>query len=111
MELLMPRLCDAKANIWMITLVTKQDLWWNQRTSVKDHYMKGEYNQFIEQIIHQRGRQNFVHEYLSTSLVISNFVTAQNELLKPTVAGYDQNIQFANLQQLNETIDNFVEKE
>jgi len=109
-ERLTPRLCDAKADIWMITLVTKQDLWWDQRESVKQHYMEGEYNQFIEQIKHQRGSQNFAHEYLSASLVMSNMVTPQNEVLASTVAGYDQNIQFANLQKLNEMIDTFVEK-
>jgi hypothetical protein len=27
----------------MITIVSKQDLWWNQRNQVKDHYSNGEY--------------------------------------------------------------------
>jgi len=54
-ERLTPRLCDAKAKIWMITLVTKQDMWWDQRDRVKRHYTDGKYNDFIEHISSQRG--------------------------------------------------------
>jgi energy-coupling factor transporter ATP-binding protein EcfA2 len=104
---LTPRLLDAKQRIWMITLVTKQDLWWNERSKVEDFYTKGQYNEFIERILHERGAQNFSHEYLSTSLVINNLVTGAGELLAPTTEGYDQNIQYAHLEKLLETVTNF----
>jgi hypothetical protein len=101
---------DAKKKIWMITLVTKQDLWWKDRNEVRRHYMEGPYNEQIKEIANKRGQQNFAHEYLSASLVISNLGTGAGELLAPTTGGYDQNIQFANLRQLFDAVLNFVEK-
>lgn len=91
----------------MITLVTKQDLWWNERNKVKDHYMNGEYNSTIEKVMGRRGRNNFAHEYVSASLVLSNFSTSSGELLAPNTAGYDQNIQLENLLNLFKTVDRF----
>ncbi len=59
--------------------------------------MAGKYNSYIEEIARKRGERNFAHEYLSTSLTISNLGTGAEELLAPTAEGYDQNIQNANL--------------
>jgi len=101
---LTPRLIDAKKRIWMITLVNKQDLWWHKRVKVKEHYLTGAYNDHIEQIAQARGRHNFVHEYRSAALVISNFTTSFAELLAPTVSGYDQSIQYTHLHRLLDTI-------
>ncbi len=103
-----PRLLDAPGKLWMITLVAKQDLWWNERVKVQQHYAGGEYNKLVEQIKHERGTQHFVHEYLSASLVINNLTTSKGELLAPTTGGYDQNIQYAHLQQLLEHVNNFA---
>lgn len=109
-EKLVPRICDAKSNIWMITLVTKQDLWWNDRKTVEQHYMQGEYDKHIKEIQSVRGAQHFAHEYLSASLVMNNLTTSQNEVLAATTSGYDQNLQLANWQKFNSAIDGFVEK-
>src|SRR5205085_734665 len=84
MKDLTPRLIDAQKNIWMITLVTKQDLWWDRRRQVQQHYTQGEYNSYIKQITLKRGANNFTHEYLSASLLISNFRTGGGELLAST---------------------------
>ncbi|MDX6692982.1 MAG: hypothetical protein QOF02_585 [Blastocatellia bacterium] len=109
-EDLTPRLLDAPGKIWMITLVTKQDLWWNERLKVQQYYAEGEYNNFIERIKHERGAQHFSHEYLSASLVINNLTTDAGELLAPTTGGYDQNIQYVHLQQLLENVNSFARK-
>ncbi len=100
----------AEKKIWMITLVTKQDLWWDRRTEVRDYYERGEYQEQIEGIANARGSQNFRHEYVSASLVISNFRTGQGELLAPTVGGYDEIIQADNQANLLRTITTFAHR-
>lgn len=105
---LTPRLTDAKKKIWMITLVMKQDLWWDNRQQVLQHYTQGQYNDYIKQITLKRGENNFAHEYLSASLLISNFRTDGGELLASTTAGYDENIRVANLLKLVERVNGFA---
>jgi len=97
-------IADSKKTI-MITLVNKQDLWWQNRQLVKDHYMNGDYERVIQKIQNQRGAANFIHEYRSVSLVRENFVSGANELLVATTGGYDDRIKFANLKYLLDTID------
>lgn len=80
----------------VITLVTKQDLWWNNRLEVNKHYVEGAYEQLIQNIRNQRGANNFIHEYRSTSLVMENFLSGDNELLIPTTQGYVQRLKVAN---------------
>jgi len=105
-----PRIKDAKENIWMITLVTKQDLWWNERKKVHDFYAKGPYNDFIKEITDYRGHKNFQHEYLSVSLVISNFIDGLGEILAPTTGGYDQGLQNSNMSMFMNTINTFAKR-
>jgi hypothetical protein len=80
----------------MITIVSKQDLWWNQRNEVKDHYANGEYEQIIQGIRNRIGSTRFVHEYCSASLVMENFLSGSNEMLVPTTGGYDQSLKLVN---------------
>lgn len=107
---LTPRVKDARHKIWMITLATKQDIWWKQREDVKRHYMEGEYAGCINDILKKRGERYFYHEYMSASLVLSNFVSGTRELLAPTAEGYDQNIQWANQSRLLESIRAFAKR-
>lgn len=102
------RLIDAENKVWMITLVTKQDLWWKERETVREHYTVGEYNDCIEKVLAQRGRQNFQHEYLSASLVLSNFRAGDEGILVPITEGYDQNLQFVHLDHLANTLEGFT---
>jgi hypothetical protein len=88
-------IADQRKTI-VITLVTKQDLWWNNRLEVNKHYVEGTYEQLIQNIRNKRGANNFIHEYRSTSLVMENFLSGDNELLIPTTQGYDQRLKFAN---------------
>jgi hypothetical protein len=88
---------SKKRKILFITLVIKQDLWWNERLKIQDYYQKGEYENKIQTIRNKLGSSNFIHEYCSASLVIENFVSGTNELLLPTTQGYDERFKFANL--------------
>lgn len=107
-ERLVPRISDTQQKIWMITLVTKQDLWWQHRGDVREHYTKGEYNKSIARIRDAKGSLNFRHEYLSASLVISNWETDRGEILAQNTAGYDQRIQVVNLQALVKAVQKFA---
>jgi hypothetical protein len=90
----------------VITLVSKQDLWWNDRNRVRDHYMNGEYEQIIQGIRNKVGTSNFVHEYCSSSLIMDNFLSGTQELLVPTTSGYDQRIKSTNFKSFLSTIEN-----
>lgn len=107
---LVPHLKIAKEKVWMITLVTKQDLWWGERVQVKAHYDSGEYADVIQNLASARGQQNFAHELISASLVMSNLQTNDGEVLVPTAAGYDQNLQYANLSNLLSVVNSFIVK-
>jgi hypothetical protein len=80
----------SKNKTIMITLVTKQDLWWDRRYQVRDHYEQGEYEQTIQSIRNKIGDAHFTHEYCSASLIMDNFLSGTNEMLIPTTSGYDQ---------------------
>jgi hypothetical protein len=98
-----PHLSSAKGRLWMMTLVTKQDLWWNQRDRVRNHYQQGPYHERIQALQTQRGQEAFRHEYVSASLVFANLRTEAGETLAPTVGGYDAIIRAANLQKVFST--------
>lgn len=90
--------------LWMITLVAKQDLWWNERQKVRSYYENGPYNDAIQAISAQVGAANFRHEILSASLARCNRVDSDGTILQKVVAGYDDGVQTANLRQLLDTI-------
>jgi hypothetical protein len=58
----------------LVTLVTKQDLWWNNRLQLQDYYQNGDYEKLIQAVWNKKGSANFTHEYLSASLVIENLM-------------------------------------
>lgn len=107
---LAPRIKDARHKLWMITLVTKQDLWWEQRADVQKHYTEGEYDACIREVFQKRGERGFSHDYMSASLVISNFASGAGELLAPTAQGYDQKIQWAYQSKFIETVKAFARR-
>lgn len=102
---LVPHLCAAKGKLWMVTLITKEDLWWKQRVAVEHHYRQGKYAEHIQDVTKKLGERNFTHEYVSASLVMSNMTTTTGEPLALTSEGYDQNIQADHLQRLLDAID------
>lgn len=102
---LLPHLRANARKSWMLTLVTKQDLWWNQHALAESDYRTGEYGQLLDQLIQNVGSNNLRHEFVFSSLIISNFTTGVGELLANTVSGYDQNLQANSLRRLWETVD------
>lgn len=92
----------------LITLVTKQDLWWQERLSVKKFYECGDYNQHIQALAGKIGTANLQHECLSVSLVMENFLSGNGELLVPVTEGYDERLKLANLRHFLSSIESLL---
>ena len=107
---LMPQLKTAPGRLRLITLVTKQDLWWNDRYAVRDHYEKNEYSQLLSELKTHRGGAHFDHVYVSCALNILNFATYDGEVLKENTAGYDSSLWITNYNKVIESIRGIVEK-
>lgn len=107
---IVPHLLTSPQRIWMLTLVTKQDLWWDDRVAVQRQYETGPYGEVMNSIAGQRGNEGFVHEYLSASLVMQNFRSGSDELLARTTAGYDEAIQLANLTRLFDVVEQLASR-
>jgi hypothetical protein len=108
LEYIRPHVESTKGKVWMLTVVAEQDLWWSQRTLVRDHYTLGKYNDIIEAIVGQKGKERFYHHYVSASFKWQNLSTAK-EILISTNAGYDEAIQRANLLKLSTSVRQLVE--
>lgn len=98
LDFLVAKLAPTARSFFMISLISKQDLWWNERDDVKTYYTSGDYNDRIVSLRDKLGGKNFHHEYVPTSLTIANLRTDQSELLAPTAAGYDQATHLSYLQ-------------
>lgn len=82
-------LSAARKDFWMITLVNKQDLWWDRRDEVRAYYETGPYSGLIDSIRRRLGDRAFQHEFIPVSLNVANMVTRDGEVLATTVGGYD----------------------
>ncbi|MFM8295454.1 MAG: ATP-binding cassette domain-containing protein [Microcystaceae cyanobacterium] len=98
---------QKRKKLFLITLVTKQDLWWHDRQCVKAHYQQGQYEQQIQILRNKFGTANFFHEYCSASLIIRNFMSGSREILLPNTSGYDEEHKLANLDQFFKVIESF----
>lgn len=101
---LCPHICTNGRRSWLLTLVTKQDLWWDQHQLVKEHYRSGAYGTRIAEMIAHVGGSRLRHELVLASLIINNFSTGVQEVLATTASGYDRNLQVASVQRLYETL-------
>ncbi len=96
-----------KKELWILTLVNKQDLWWSQQDEVRKFYTEGSYNNIIEELRGKIGDNNFNHEYISMSPIIHNFKIG-SEILQPNEKGYDQLLQRMNESKVLETINGLI---
>jgi hypothetical protein len=96
-EIVQP-LSNYQPHLHMITLVTKQDLWWKDRSSTRGFYERpdGVYLNTLQGIYEAKGKANFTHHFRSVSFGQINFKTADGHILFETAAGYDNGILGAN---------------
>lgn len=111
-ESLVDEICNVE-KLWMITVIAKEDLWWNKKSEVINYYKKGEYNSFIEEIKKRMKRNKFHHEYVSVSLLINNLITGdENEqrCLALSTTGYTTSLQAKSMRKLLKTINSCLDK-
>ena len=108
---LQPYLETSSKPIWLLSVVAKQDLWWNSRQEVEGRYRDGEYGRTIANIANKRRAGSFRHEFAFASLVIQNLTSGENEVLKKNTAGYGQADQIASLKTLIERLDSLLQWE
>lgn len=101
---LAPHLAASGGKVWLLSLLSKQDLWADDRPEV-EKWLQGEYAARITAIAQQKGAANFRHEQVAASLVIGNYVTKQGEVLQKNLAGYDHRRAVESLRRLLEVID------
>ena len=105
---LVDRLKKHNKPFWMITLATKQDLWWPDRTLVDKHYRDGAYAAAIDKLQEAHHIAGFRHEYFSLALHSQNFADGGGNILLPTAEGYDDVLKYAHQEKLLQIIKGFV---
>jgi len=101
---LSPYLIATDSKTWLLTVVTKQDLWWEDRENVERYYRTGEFGKAIADLVGQKPGQNFRSELVHSSLVIGNYVDSRGLLLKTNTAGYGTGLQLQSLRELVDAI-------
>lgn len=90
--------------LWLLSVVAKEDLWWPARREVGEFYNAGDYAATLGTLAAAKGEQNFRHELVTASLVISNFLSGEDELLARNVEGYDHRHQVGSVRRLFEAL-------
>ena len=96
--------------IWMITLITKQDLWWDHRTAVRKYYESGEYGRIIRKLAQEIGERRFQHEFIPVSLTLSSLASQNGDVFAATTQGYDHSIHQRYLLSMFERVHAFLDK-
>ena len=97
--------------IWLLTLVTKQDLWWTDQGAVEKHYGSGSYADIVKQCLGDKSGVQFRHEQVFVSLVIRNLMTGRGEFLKGTASGYDMPMQHQSVERLLQVFEGLMQWE
>ena len=98
---LVPHLAVCSQKVWLLSAVSKQDLWGSQQGVVEEHYQRGDYSVELAPVLQALGNRSFRHEVVLLSLTIRNLQTLAHETLAETEAGYD-------IKRLTESIQNLV---
>ena len=95
-----------KRDVRMITLVAKQDLWWESRPEVKSHYVSADndYRKAINSLRDRMGAEHFRHEFCSVSFGRISHRDPAERVIFSTAGGYDDKIQNANLRNFQSII-------
>lgn len=86
----------------MLTVATKEDLWWGQHDKVDRHY-RGKYQRIVNRLQLLRGRtgpRRFCHYFASASLLIANFVDRQGFVVRETARSYDDRLKLLSHERL-----------
>lgn len=95
--------CPKK--LWLLSVVTKQDLWCDDEAEVRTHYLSGSFGGEVERLAAGKGAGLFAHETVFGSLVIANMLEPTGGVIRKTAAGYDHQRQVQSFRQLVEVLD------
>ncbi|WP_394792831.1 hypothetical protein [Armatimonas sp.] len=78
---------SAVSDLRMMTLVTKEDLWWLHREEVQKHYEQGQYQETLQKLAIGR---KFRHEFAYVTLRRENLKSAMDSAIGvPVAEGFD----------------------
>lgn len=98
-------LVNAPGKMWVLTVVTKEDLWDAERPEADRFYTGGECATVFAPVLATKGATTFRQERVATSLVISNFTTGLGEVLRQNTAGYDHRRSVESVRRIQEVLD------
>jgi hypothetical protein len=111
LERLAPHLHTAPGKMWLLSVVTKEDLWFPSRAEVERHYSAGRYASAVASVVTAKGVQAFRHELVPACLVISNLVTRDGEPLEKNTEGYDHRRAVESVRRLFEVVSKLLDWE
>jgi hypothetical protein len=85
---LLPAIKSSEKKVWLLTVTTKQDLWWKSSDEVRKHYTQGSFRKKLEELLSGKDALHMHAEHIFCSLTISNFVTGGGEFLQHNAEGY-----------------------
>jgi hypothetical protein len=99
---------QAPNDPWLMTVVTKQDLWADQQEEVHQFYTDGSYSDVIRDTRSGLGGKKLRHEVAFASFIIQNFVGPADQTLAETVGGFDQKKQIDSIDRLSTLIEELI---
>jgi len=88
----------------LVTVVSKQDLWWRWRDSVRAHYEEGAYAERLAALEERLGSGKLHHTLWSAAPIIKNFRDGEGNVLLPCSEGYDEPLRRWHEQRLVEIV-------
>lgn len=104
LDRVLPNLGRSGNRTWLVSAVTKRDLWWPRRREVEYYYQEGAYGRKLSEWAATVNQRSVRHEIVFLSLTISRFLTAQGQHLLDNAAGYDHPLHFESHRRLFETL-------
>lgn len=101
---IVPALKAFPKKLWLLSVVTKEDLWCDDHESVWRNFCEGEYNSVVAEVAVAKSPSMFAHELVLTSLLIANFRDADGSILQKSAAGYDHERQVSSFRTLLEVL-------
>jgi hypothetical protein len=104
LEMLIPALKNSKDRLWILSVVTKEDLWFGGPDTMAKWLPEGELGERLADVTAIKGASAFRSEAVAASLVISNFATGEGEVLAKNLAGYDHKRSIESIRRLIEVL-------
>jgi hypothetical protein len=105
LRLLEPHIKACPEKLWVISVINKEDLWWDKKGHVIAHYSDGEYGNIIRSMQGHLGAARLHHEIIYLSMLIGSLTTGRQERLAANVAGFDSELQFQSIRQALNTLE------